>query len=69
MHIKTPPSRLCCVKYTAFYLHSDKQSLSLHTTAKKGEMTSLSSVSHTRCEWIHGFLESEAIVSVLFFSH
>ena len=44
---KTPPSRLCYVKYTAFYLHSDKQSLSPHTTGKKGEMTSPLSESHT----------------------
>ena len=43
---KTPPSRLCYVQYTAFYLHSDKQFLSPHTTGKKGEMTSLLTASH-----------------------
>ena len=47
MHIKTPPSRLCYMLYTAFYLHSDKQPPSPHTTGKKGEMTSLLSESPT----------------------
>ena len=43
---KTPPSRLCYVQYTAFYLHSDKQFLSPRSTFKKGEMTSLLTGSH-----------------------
>ena len=44
---KTPPSRQCYMQYTAFYLHSDKQFLSPHTTGKEGEMRSLLTASHT----------------------
>ena len=47
MHIKTPPCRQCYVQYTTFYLHSDKQFLSPHTTGKKGEITSLLTAFHT----------------------
>ena len=47
MLIKIAPSRLCYMQYTAFYFPPDKQFLSLHTTCKKGEMTSLLTASHT----------------------
>ena len=69
MHIKTPPSRLCYVQYTAFYLHSDKQSLSPNTTGKKGEMTSLLSESPTLAVNEYTFLDTEAIVSQFYFFH
>ena len=67
MHIKTPPSRLCYWKRTAFYLHSDKQFLSPHTTGKKGEMTSLLSESPTLAVNGYTFLNSETIVSQFYF--
>ena len=66
---KTPPSRLCYVKYTAFYLLSDKQSLSPYTTGKKGEMTSLLSESPTLAVHGYTFLDSETIVSQFYFLH
>ena len=69
MPMKTPPSRLCYVKYTAFYLHFDEQSLSPHTTGKKGEMTSLLSESPTLAVNGYTFLDSETIVSQFYFFH
>ena len=69
MHIKTPPGRLCYVKYTAFYPHSDKQSLSPHITGKKGEMASLLSESPTLDVNGYTFLDSEVIVSQFYFFH
>ena len=69
MHIKAPPSRLCYVKYTAFYLHSDKQSLSTHNWQEGGNDITIVIVSHTSCEWIHCFLDSEAIVLQFYVFH
>ena len=45
-HKNTTQQALVCVIHS-FYLHSDKQFLSPQTTGKKGEMTSLLTVSHT----------------------
>ena len=64
MLIKIALSRLCYMQYTAFYLPSDKQFLSPHTTGKKGgNDVTFDSLSHTSCAKIHCYLDFKAIVS------
>ena len=56
MHIKTTIQQAMLCGIHSSYLHFNKQFLSPHTTGKKGEMTSLLTVSHILVVNIHLFI-------------